>query len=217
MTKRTVDALSSTDAPNPKPKKSKTPESNPYGFKPSEDPKTPDHDEELNEEEAAEREQLIGELLQMVSRYPQLKLRSSNELLERLKHFTLEQLRNVHFNASNDISELRGTPCATTVLLGTVYLDRYLPHYSDICLADVELKRDIENEVVDFFGYFGAGVNILFRLVNNAIVAKQRAAGYETSINPADQGGAPEEGEHIQNINNDKEKESTTPQERNRQ
>lgn len=115
--------------------------------------------------------QLKEEINRMVCRYPDLIPRTSHALMERLNKLSVEELRNVKLNAVNDVADKRGTPAAETVLLLTIPIDKKLPGYSAICMKDVELKRDIEGELIAVFGWLGARINIIFRLINNGYIA----------------------------------------------
>ncbi len=140
------------------PKRQRT---NDYGFEPADKPR-----EEPVETEAVKK--LKQDINLLICRYPALQPRTSHALMEKLAALSEQELQNVYLNAINDVSELRGTPSAETVLLTTTPIDWKIPGYTDYCMKDVELKRDIESEIVLLFGWLGNKVNIFFRLVNNA-------------------------------------------------
>lgn len=140
-----------------------------YGFNPMET------EEDLNAQEQVKIDPRIQEFKEKINklccRYPKMKPRTSHALMEQLSFLSLQELENVYMNMINDLSDIRGTPSAETVLLVTKAIDPWVPHYSEVCLKDVELKRDVETEMMEIFGWFGNRINILFRLINNIYIA----------------------------------------------
>ncbi len=140
-----------------------------YGFDPLEK-------EEVVEEkvETEAQKKLKKDINLLICRYPSLQIRTSHKLMEKLGGLSEEELRNVYMNAVNDVTELRGTPSAQTVLLLTYPIDLKLPGYTEYCMRDLELKRDIESELVLLFGWLGNKINIIFRLINNAYLVHRQ-------------------------------------------
>ncbi len=161
----------SDDESEPDPKR---PRVETFGFDPIEREEPPKEEKVETEEE----KKLKRDINLLICRYPSLQIRTSHKLMEKLDGLEEDELRNVYMNAINDITELRGTPSAQTVLLLTYPIDMKLPNYTEYCMKDVELKRDIEAELVVLFGWLGNKINILFRLINNAYVV------YRQNINP---------------------------------
>jgi hypothetical protein len=134
-----------------------------YGFEPAEP-------EEVVNVEPPEIKKLKQDINLLICRYPGLQPRTSHALMEKLSNLTEEELKNVYLNCVNDVAELRGTPTAETALLLTLPVNSMIPGYTDYCMKDVELKRDIESELIQLFGWLGTKINILFRLFNNGYI-----------------------------------------------
>lgn len=127
--------------------------------------------------DSKEMKKLKSEICKLLSRYPTLVPRSSNLILEKLSEMSEEELHNVYQNCVNDLVEIRGTPVAkfSIFILTKVIDDRFLPGFTDECMKDPELKRDIESEIINILGELSNRVNIFFRFINNAYVAYKRA------------------------------------------
>lgn len=148
-----------------------------FGFQAMEEPSV---DEEKRgtkrpREDTEEMKQLKREILRYVGRYPTLELRSSKQITDRLDQMTVEELRIVRDNCVTDLSDIRGAPVASfAVFCMSKPFDAFLPGYSDQCLQDTELKRDVESEIIAVLGEMGNKVNIFFRLLNNAYITWKR-------------------------------------------
>jgi len=132
-------------------------------------------------EESEESKALKKEIIKLVSRYPSLELRTSKVIMEKLNEMGEDELKIVRDNCVNDLSELRGTPVSSFVLFCvTSPVDWKLPGYTEQCLSDVELKRDVETEMISLFGDLSTRINIFFRLLNNAYITwkRSRPEGY---------------------------------------
>lgn len=105
----------------------------------------------------------------LICKYPGLELRTSSEMMEILSQFNLKELKNIHTNCINDTMELRGTPTSEfTISALTYHINKnYVKGYTSKCLNDVELKREIEEEIIEIFGMLSNKFTILFRMVNN--------------------------------------------------
>lgn len=121
-------------------------------------------------EETAKMKELKAEINKLLCRYPGLVPRTSSAIMQRLAEMTEEELENIHINMLNDITEVRGTPSAEAVICALTYWAdaHHIPGYTNVCLADIELKRDIESEVIKLIGFLNTKLNILFRFLNNA-------------------------------------------------
>ncbi len=113
--------------------------------------------------------QRIRETIQLLlCRYPQLQIRSTNLIMEKLKEYDTEQLKDIYRNAINDVTQLNGMPAPhACITLVTKPIDNKVPGYTQKCLNDNELKKDIEIELVQILGHIGNRANIVFRLINN--------------------------------------------------
>jgi hypothetical protein len=149
-----------------------------FGFHPMEDP-VEDKTKKRAREESEESKALKKEILKLVARYPKLELRTSKIIMEKLNEMTEDELRIVRDNCINDLSELRGTPVSAFVLFCiTQPVDyQFLPGYTEQCMSDIELKRDVETEMISIFGDLSTRVNIFFRLLNNAYITWKRLKG----------------------------------------
>lgn len=156
-----------------------------------------------NEEKSKKRERepdtevmkrLKADICKLLSRYPALVPRSSNLILEKLNDMDEGELGNVYQNCLNDLIEIRGTPVAkfTIFLLTKLIDDRFIPGFTDECMNDVELKRDIEAEIINLLGELNNRVNILFRFLNNGYTAyKKSRHEYSYELESMDRGNAP--------------------------
>lgn len=144
-----------------------------YGFTPLEKPEKKEEKEKEKIEETPEMRELKDKIQQLICQYPQLTPRSSNEVMEKLDEMNDKQLRNIYTNCITDVAQYRGTPAANFFIFLLTFLPNryYLPTYTDVCLKDTELKRDIEAEAIHLLGGLSTRINILFRLLNNAHVA----------------------------------------------
>jgi hypothetical protein len=68
-------------------------------------------------EELQERTAILGEISKLVSRYPELRLRSNSELLASLDEYDLLELKNIYMNAMNDVQDIRGNE----IIMNSVY------------------------------------------------------------------------------------------------
>lgn len=129
--------------------------------------------------DSKEMKKLKQEICKLLSRYPNLVPRSSNLILEKLNDMGEEELNNVYQNCLNDLIEIRGTPVAkfAIFILTKVIDERLLPGFTDECMKDVELKRDIEGEILNLLGALSNRINIFFRFMNNGYVAYKKLRG----------------------------------------
>jgi hypothetical protein len=121
-------------------------------------------------EETAKMKELKAEINKLLCRYPGLVPRTSSAIMQRLSEMSEEELENIHINMLNDITEVRGTPSAEAVIMALTYWAdaHHIPGYTSVCLSDIELKRDIESEIIKLIGFLNTKLNILFRFLNNA-------------------------------------------------
>lgn len=106
----------------------------------------------------------------LISRYPELTLRSSAATMASLDTYDEPELKNILNNCINDLQRIRGVPAAEFILhLICGMIDwKLLPGYLDRCMNDVELKRDVESETMSWIGVMNTRLNIAFRMLNNA-------------------------------------------------
>jgi len=140
-----------------------------YGFRPLEPEQKEERREDVKKDTPATK-LLRQNINRMLCRFPQLKLRTSISTMRELEKYDEEELHNILTNAQNDLATLRGAPMADCLVFLTAGLvDRYaLPGYLERCMADEELKQDVEAEATLMFGVCGNRANIAFRLLNNA-------------------------------------------------
>lgn len=125
--------------------------------------------EENSEKDEGESEIWRDKINRLICKYPGLQIRTSSETMELLSQFSLKELKNIHTNCINDTMELRGTPTSEFTLASLTYhINRYYVRgYTSKCLSDVELKREIEEEIITMFGFVNNKLTILFRMMNN--------------------------------------------------
>lgn len=151
-----------------------------FGFEPMAEV-VEEKDKKRAREESEEAKALKKEIIKLVARYPKLELRTSKVIMEKLNLMDEDELRIVKDNCISDLAEMRGTPVSSFVLfLITTPVDWKLPGYTEECLNDLELKRDVETEMITLFGDLSNRINIFFRLLNNAYITwkKSRPEGY---------------------------------------
>jgi hypothetical protein len=118
--------------------------------------------------EVAKETLIKKKINKLVTRYPGLVLRTSAEMLKRLADFDKDELQNIYDNCISDLASVRGTPEAEFIIyLITYHINLRLDGFMSRCQDDVELKRDIEEAMMDIFGAFNIYASILFRLCNN--------------------------------------------------
>jgi hypothetical protein len=124
--------------------------------------------DEVDEDEP-EKEKVRNKIGRLIARYPGVKVRSSLQIMERLFDCSLSELKNIHTNIITDLASIRGTPTAELcITMITYHIDReFAKGYTNRCLNDVELKRDIEEEMINVIGELGTKIVIVFRLLNN--------------------------------------------------
>jgi hypothetical protein len=108
----------------------------------------------------------------LLCRYPELQLRSSAASMTALDNYEEKELVNILQNCINDLQQIRGVPAAELVIhiLAGVVDWKLLPGYLDRCMADEELKRDVESEMMNWIGLMNTRLNIAFRFMNNAYI-----------------------------------------------
>lgn len=137
-----------------------------YGFRPAVIPEERRPEEKRDTPAMKLKREQINRLL---CRYPQLRLRSSKNLMAGLMQHDEEELNNIMENAQNDLMAIRGAPMADlaiNVVCGGI--DRYLEGFLERCRNDSELQHDVQSEATLLFGGCSARANIAFRLLNNA-------------------------------------------------
>lgn len=89
-----------------------------------------------------------------------------------LDNYEEQELFNILQNCLNDLQRIRGVPAAELVIhiLAGIVDWKFIPGYLDRCLADEELKRDVESEMMNWIGLMNTKLNIAFRFINNAYV-----------------------------------------------
>jgi hypothetical protein len=141
--------------------------------------------EDKEEKRKKEVKLKINELL---CRNPGLKPRDSLPLMNLFESYSLDQLENIYTNCLNDLIEHRGMSASSVLIKCLSYVaDVLLPGFSDECLKDIELRKDLEYEAIDLLRYFGTRVNILFRLGDNALTAFEKNRYNYRYINPRDE------------------------------
>jgi hypothetical protein len=142
-----------------------------FGFRPLED-----HEDEKLKKQKVEDTAIMKEtkekIAHLLCQFPQLVPRTSHDIMQRLDQLSEKELMNVYANCMNDVTEFKGTPSSDFIIyLGTYFINTILPTFRERCLDDVNLKRDIESEMIHYLGRIGNKLNILFRLANNAYAA----------------------------------------------
>ncbi len=119
---------------------------------------------------------LKEKISKLLARHPNLQLRSSIKLLDKLEDCTEEQLENMLLNAQNDVSLLHGTPAALLIInfFGSLIDKYFVPGFLEECLLDDELKRDIETELFDKIGVLNSFYSIPMRTAANAMKASEK-------------------------------------------
>ena len=145
-----------------------------FGFEPLPEPQAERRERRDTGSPACEaRRQQINRLL---CRYPNLKLRSSETTMKQLMQYDEQELENILTNATNDLAAIRGAPMSEFLIhtLAGLVDTFFLPGFLDRCLADEELKNDVEAEATLVSGCCGNKTNIAFRSLNHAYVQKFR-------------------------------------------
>lgn len=124
--------------------------------------------EEESDEDYKQRMETMQHISNLLSRFPQVKPRSSFDQLESLEQLQLIELLNVYRNMISDIQLLRGTPASEFFIKGTTYfMDRYLlPGIQDRCLSNDELVKDVDALVLQTMGGCGLISDICFHVLN---------------------------------------------------
>lgn len=155
---------------------------NNYGFTAMEDPEVA-KEKKRKRDETPEARNLKREIQTLLCRYPTLVPRTSHEVMEKLNAFDDDELNNIYLNCLNDVSEIRGNPIANTVIYGvTSIIDSlYLPGFTEECMADVELKRNIESTVTVWLGRISTAAQMAFQFGNNAYIAARKRSRWEST------------------------------------
>jgi hypothetical protein len=143
-------------------------ENNNYGFQPVEE--EPKVSEKQKDPDTPLCPVLREEINKLLCRYPELTLRTSQATMLQLEQYGEKELKNILQNCRNDLQAIRGTPSADFAIgVGTLPVDRWcgVEGYTERCLHDRELKRDVEHEMTLVLGGGSNRINILFRLMNN--------------------------------------------------
>lgn len=119
----------------------------------------------------AEKERLLSEISALFRTNPHLQLRSTIEELEKLRGKTIEEVKNVHSNAINDVIEEKGMPAAefSITAISTPFEYSIAPGIQAHLLTDDDLMRDIDLWVRTKMGQFSLTTSIIFRLANNIV------------------------------------------------
>lgn len=144
--------------------------SNNFGFKPLSSERPEGRPEKRKRVETEEARRLKTEIQLLLCRHPKLIPRTSHEIMEKLNTLSDDELFNVHINALNDVAELKDNPSGAAVITAcTKPLDlAYLPGFTQQCLNDSELRRNVEAEVTLYLGRVSGMWLIAFQLLNNA-------------------------------------------------
>lgn len=163
--------------------KESSPASN-YGFEPME---SEQHNEQnagndlkrKRVDDSPEALQMRSKINRLILRYPGLVLRSSFPMMEKLSSYDYNELTNIYTNAHNDIRNARKNQCADLLLIaGTYHMNKKYPTFTSRCIHDIELKRDIEMEVVGLLTFLENKIHIFLGLATHLFRAM---TGIETN------------------------------------
>ncbi len=145
-------------------------EDNNFGFQGLEEDPALTAAKKRKAEESAKTKELKEKIRVLLTRYNRLVPRTSHALMQKLEGLTEGELDNVYKNCLTDVQEFRGMKAAECITLAITYpVDTFLlPNYTQHCLRDQELLRDIDAELQDMVGYFSNRMQILIRLMSNA-------------------------------------------------
>lgn len=156
-----------------------------YGFKPLEEPEQKEEKKRKREESEASK-QYKKEIIRILSKYPDVQLRTSKQIMDRLEEMPEEELLNVRDNCIADLQEIRGSPAASFLLFGiTQPVDWKMPGYTECCLRDEELLRSVDLEIINTLGDLGNRMYIFFRLLNNAYSTWRKNKGEDCELDHA--------------------------------
>jgi hypothetical protein len=166
-----------------------------YGFQPDEAASGLNDDQNKKAErietpeEKRERDELIREITRLISRYPGIKPRTNCALIESLQSLELTELKNVYFNAMNDIQEKRGTPAAEFMIMMTCWFPEklFIPGVTERCLDDIELVRDVDQLMTEKMGALGTVSNIIFRVAKVVTELRTGIAYKKRKLSPQEE------------------------------
>ena len=155
-----------------------------FGFNPLPENKTEKRGRKRKQMEEDDVFMLKREISKLLCQYPKLTIRSSNEVMGKLDELSHEELKNVYQNCLNDVTQLRGNPVATGIIhILTTYLNnRYIKGFTEECLKDEELKRNIDLEYTRLIGDASSRFIIVLQLINNAYNAMVKSNGWSTYL-----------------------------------
>lgn len=154
---------------------------NNFGFTPMEDPEVAEK-KKRKREESEEARNLKYEIQTLLCRYPTLVPRTSHGVMDKLNALDDDELHNVYLNCLNDVSELRGNPIANSVIYGSTYfINQFIPGFTEECMNDIELKRNIESTVTVWLGKINTAAQMLFQFGNNAYVASRKRVHWDAN------------------------------------
>lgn len=147
--------------------------SNNFGFSPLASENQEERPNKRKREESEESRRLKTEIQLLLCRHPKLIPRTSHEIMEKLNTLSDEELFNVHLNALNDVAELKDNPSGAAVIMAmTKPVDlAFLPGFTQLCLNDGDLRRNVEAEVTLYLGRVSGLWLVAFQLLNNAYTA----------------------------------------------
>lgn len=136
-----------------------------YGFQPAEPEKPPEQPKLTDTPACKALREVINAML---SRYPEIELRSTEMAMKQLEQYDEKELTNILNNIHHDLDKVNGTPSARLAVgIGTMPLDHYVPGYTERCMNDTRLCSDIGHEMQLLFGTHSNRANILYRLMNH--------------------------------------------------
>lgn len=137
-----------------------------------------------NTEESERSKELKKEITKLVSLYPQLKLRSTFQILEKLNQCSEEQLENMLTNAQIDINAQNGTPGADALLtvIGAI-VDNQIPGFHEEVHKDMKLHNDVELLIQSLIGVLGFYGSIPLRMFGCAQRATLKRKGFDLPEN----------------------------------
>lgn len=136
-----------------------------YGFEPAELQKPPEPAKITDTPACKALREIINAML---SRYPEVELRSTELAMKQLEQYDEKELQNILNNIHHDLDKVNGTPSARLAVgVGTMPIDHYVPGYTERCMNDARLCSDIGHEIQLLFGAHSNRMNILYRLMNH--------------------------------------------------
>lgn len=155
-----------------------------FGFNPLPEDKSERRGRKRKQSEEDYVFSLKREISKLLCQYPKLTIRSSNAMMSKLDELSPEELKNVYQNCLNDVTQLRGNPVATGIIhiMTTFVNNKYINGFTEECLKDEELKRNIDLEYSRLLGDASSKVIILLQLINNAYNAMIKTNGWSAYL-----------------------------------